>query len=114
MKTISSLMFAGLIAVSTSGYTQSSGTKDMDMKDMNDHGAAQAAAYRAEGTLKKIDAAGGTVMLAHGPIPSLKWPPMTMSFDVRDKKLLRGLKAEQRVQFEFVQEGKRYVITSIK
>jgi Cu(I)/Ag(I) efflux system periplasmic protein CusF len=114
MKTLSSLMFAGLIAVSTSGFTQSGGAKDTDMNGMHDHGAAHAPAYRAEGTLKKIDAAAGTVMLAHGPIPSLKWPPMTMAFDVRDRKLLQGLKAEQRVQFEFVQEGNRYVITSIK
>jgi Cu(I)/Ag(I) efflux system protein CusF len=112
MKYVSSLMFAGLIAVSTSGLAQSGGMKDMDMKDM--HGAARAVTYKAEGTVKKIDAAVGTVMLAHGPIPSLKWPPMTMSFDVRDKKLLGGIKAEQKVTFEFVEEKGRYVIVSIK
>ena len=112
MKYASSLMFAALMAVSAPVAAQSGGKKTPDMEGMHDHGAEHVIAYKAEGTVKKIDAAAGTVMLAHGPIPSLKWPPMTMSFDVRDRKLLQGLRVEQRVQFEFVIEGKRYVITS--
>jgi Cu/Ag efflux protein CusF len=39
---------------------------------------------------------------------------MTMDFSVRDKKLLEGLKPEQKVRFEFVQEKSGSVITSIK
>jgi Cu(I)/Ag(I) efflux system protein CusF len=69
---------------------------------------------QATGVVKGIDAAKGVVMLKHDAIKSLKWPAMTMEFGVRDKKLLDGLKPEQKVAFEFVQEKSGYVITSIK
>jgi len=112
MKRVSILMFAGLVAISTPGLAQTGDASGMN-KDTHSHGASHAATYQAEGTVKKIDAAAGAAMIAHGPVPSLKWPPMTMSFDVRDKKLLQNLKTEQRIRFEFVIEGKRYVITSL-
>ena len=75
---------------------------------------AFAQAHQATGVVKRIDAAKGVVLLKHDPIKSLGWPGMTMDFSVRDKKLLQGLKPEQKVTFEFVEEKSRYVITSIK
>jgi len=61
-----------------------------------------------------VDAAKGTVTLAHDPIKSLKWPAMTMSFLVKDKSTLAKLSAGGKVEFEFVQQGKDYIITSVK
>jgi Cu(I)/Ag(I) efflux system protein CusF len=75
---------------------------------------AFAQTHQATGVVKRIDAARGVVALKHDPIQSLGWPGMTMDFGVRDKKLLQGLKPEQKVSFEFVEEKSRYVITSIK
>jgi len=54
------------------------------------------------------------VTLAHGPVPSLKWPAMTMGFGVKDKALLGKLAPEKKIEFEFVQQGRDYVITSVK
>jgi len=52
------------------------------------------------------------VMLAHGPVPSLKWPPMTMGFRLpagRPKNVAPG----NTVQFEFRQaaDGEFEIVT---
>jgi Cu(I)/Ag(I) efflux system protein CusF len=44
----------------------------------------QVKTHKAVGTVKKVDQAAGRVTLAHEPIPSLKWPAMTMGFGVKD------------------------------
>ena len=53
-----------------------------DMPGMKMEGMAtelqQAPVANAEGTIKAIDPAGHTVTLAHGAVPALQWPPMTM------------------------------------
>ena len=76
--------------------------------------AQTAAAHTATGVVKSVDRAKGTVTLAHGPVKSLKWPAMTMPFTVKDKALLEKLQAGKKVEFEFVQQGKDYVITAVK
>lgn len=77
-------------------------------------GTAFAQSHQATGVVKRIDAAKGVVSLKHDPIKSLNWPGMTMDFNVRDPKLLAGIKPDQQVKFEFVEEKGRYVITSMK
>jgi Cu(I)/Ag(I) efflux system protein CusF len=37
-----------------------------------------------------------------------------MTFAVRDRALLEKLQADRKVDFQFVQEGKSYVITGVK
>ena len=75
---------------------------------------AFAQSYQGTGVVKGYNVTRGVVTLKHDPIKELKWPAMTMNFNVRDKKLLQGLKLEQKVTFEFVQEKSGSVITSIK
>jgi len=81
-----------------------------------DHGAqvSQAQTHKASGTVTKVDPAGSKVTIAHGPVQSLKWPAMTMNFVVRDKTLFDRLLSGKKVEFEFVQQGRDYVITSAK
>jgi Cu/Ag efflux protein CusF len=76
--------------------------------------AAAAAGHQAEGTVDGVDAKTGMLSLNHGPVPTLKWPAMTMEFKVANDSLLRGLKPGAKVKFEFVerQQGE-WVITSI-
>jgi Cu(I)/Ag(I) efflux system periplasmic protein CusF len=76
--------------------------------------AQTAAAHQATGVVKKVDLKAGTVTLAHDPVKSLKWPAMTMGFTVKDKALLEKLPPGKKIEFEFVQQGKDYVITSVK
>ena len=83
-----------------------------DMKHDHDHGTAQT--HQAAGVVKSVNTEKGTVSIAHGPVESLKWPAMTMSFTAKDKKILRTLKPGQKINFEFVQEGKAYIVTRVK
>jgi Cu/Ag efflux protein CusF len=54
---------------------------------------------RSTGQVKKIDLAAGKVTLAHGPLVNLNMPAMTMSFLVKDRQQLEGLKAGDKVSF---------------
>lgn len=73
--------------------------------------AAPDAAHPASGRITAID--GVNVSIAHGPIPSLNWPAMTMAFTLRDEHQAHGLAVGDRVSFRFVQEGSRYLVTEI-
>ena len=70
--------------------------------------------HSGTGTVRKIDAAKGTVTLAHGPIASLNWPAMTMSFKLKDAALAQGIKAGDAVDFELVQSGSDYLVTRLR
>jgi Cu(I)/Ag(I) efflux system membrane fusion protein len=67
--------------------------------------ATGAVTHRGEGSIEAVDAAHGTVTLAHGPIASLKWPAMTMDFRVRDPALARTMKPGQKIGFDFIDAG---------
>lgn len=70
--------------------------------------------HQAEGVVEGIDLNAGTVTLSHGPVPSLKWPAMTMDFKTANAAVLSVLKTGQRVSIEFVErQGGEYVVTSV-
>jgi Cu(I)/Ag(I) efflux system protein CusF len=94
------------------GRAQSGGTGGMDMKGAGADKKSEGKAHKGVGTVKKVDPAAGKVTVAHGPIQSLKWPAMTMTFTVKDKALLGKFSPDKKVEFEFVQRGSDYVITS--
>lgn len=71
-----------------------------------------AGAHQATGVVRKIDK--NKVTIQHGPVQSLSWPAMTMAFTVKDKALIDRLGKDKKVDFEFRQEGKDYVITAVK
>jgi Cu(I)/Ag(I) efflux system membrane fusion protein len=77
--------------------------------------AARAAiGHKAEGTVDGIDLKNGTLSLNHGPVPTLKWPAMTMEFKAANASLLNDLKPGQAVRFEFVErQPGEYVVTAI-
>lgn len=71
--------------------------------------------HRATGTVQEIDDKGNTLSIAHGPIPSLKWPSMTMEFAVSHNTLLKGLQAGAAITFEFVErQPGEWVIVSLE
>ena len=107
-----SLVLALSVAVPAASHAQSGGMKDMDMAKKA--AAGTQAAHKATGVVKKVDAKTGTVTLAHDPVKSLNWSAMTMGFMVKDKMLLDKLAVGKKVEIEFVQRRKDYVITSVK
>lgn len=66
--------------------------------------------------VNEIDTAKGKIDLNHGPIPTMKWPAMTMGFRVEDKSQLSTIKPGDEIEFELRGEpGKDgdYTITRI-
>ena len=71
--------------------------------------------YSAKGEVIAVDSALSKVKLKHDPVPELKWPGMTMFFNVADKSLLDTVKTGDQVEFEFVKvDGGGPLITKIK
>jgi Cu(I)/Ag(I) efflux system protein CusF len=85
------------------------GMEGMEMKQES----KQVPVASAEGTIKAIDPAKHTVTLAHGAVPAVQWPPMTMAFSVTEDQL-SGLTLGDRVSFSFRVEGGKATIVSIK
>jgi len=115
-----------LVTATPLSYAQGMGGTDMKDMDMNkkpmDMGKekkggdkkAGSKIHKGVGTVKKVDAAASTVTIAHGPIKSMNWPAMNMTFAVKDKALLDKFSQDKKVEFEFVQQGSDYVIKSVK
>jgi len=70
--------------------------------------------HKASGKVTKVDQANGSVTIAHGPVASMKWPSMTMTFKAKDKAMLQKVKPGDQVDFSFVASGKDHTITEIK
>ena len=58
-------------------------------------------AKRHQGEAKVEAITRDAITLSHDPIPSIKWPPMTMDFKPPEKGLPRNVQAGDRVSFEF-------------
>lgn len=73
--------------------------------DEHHHHAAAAAqkSYAAQGEVAAVDKAAGRVKLKHEAVPELQWPAMTMFFAVANKAQLGGLKAGDKIKFEFIE-----------
>src|SRR5688572_13381785 len=114
MKQSVSLLLVLTLSVAAPAVSHAESNMDMKGMDMGKKPAAGAqATHKATGVVKKVDPKAGTVTLDHEPVKSLKWSAMTMAFQVKDKTLLDKLTVNKKVEFEFVQQGKNYVITGV-
>ncbi len=75
-------------------------TTRMGETPMSETAQTGGATHRGEGKVTGIDPAKGRVELQHGPIPSMSWPAMKMSFAVADREALKSLKTGDAVGFE--------------
>ena len=107
------IVLSAVLALSVAGIPLSR-AQGMGGMDMGKDKKSESKAHKGAGTVKKVDPAGGKVTIAHGPIPTMKWPAMNMTFTVKDKALLAKFSQDKKVEFEFVQQGSDYVITSAK
>ena len=79
-----------------------------------DAGALKAPAperHSGKGKIEAIDK--DALRLSHGPIASLKWGAMTMSFKTPREGLAKDLKVGMQVKFDFIQQGDDYVLQSV-
>jgi Cu(I)/Ag(I) efflux system periplasmic protein CusF len=66
----------------------------------------------ASGVVQTVDAAAKTITIAHGAIPAVKWPAMTMTFTAPAIDLTR-IKTGDRLDFELVVSGMHGEVTKI-
>jgi Cu/Ag efflux protein CusF len=52
-----------------------------------------------EGVVKGVNAEERKLQIAHGPIPALQWPAMTMAFSVAPEIDISGIKPGSQVKF---------------
>lgn len=67
----------------------------------------------ASGVVRQIDRANSRVEIDHGPIPSIGMPGMTMTFKVKDSRLLDQVKQGDQVNFEIEQSGLGWIIMNL-
>lgn len=87
----------------------------------NDHnmehaGAAQAAMAvpLSEGTVTKVDKAGGKITIKHGPLKNLGMPGMTMAFNTATADMLDQVKPGDTVRFLAESVGGALTVTQIE
>jgi Cu/Ag efflux protein CusF len=76
--------------------------------------AATAAGELADGEVRRIDKARGTVLLKHGELKSVNMGAMTMSFKLKDPAMADQLKEGDKVKFTVEQKGEDLIVTSIR
>lgn len=100
-------LLAAMAALPAAAQMKGHGDMSMPMQATGTH--------KTTGVVNAVDAGAGTVNVTHEPIPSLKWPRMTMDLEVADKTLLKEVKPGMKVEFEL---GKKkaggYAITAIR
>jgi Cu(I)/Ag(I) efflux system periplasmic protein CusF len=118
---LKSIVFLTILSASAGiVHAQSGSMKGMDMKDgmgtkgMDMKGDKAGNVHKASGKVSKVDQANGSVTIAHGPVASMNWPSMTMTFKAKDKSMLNKVKTGDQVEFSFVQSGRDHTITEIK
>lgn len=84
--------------------------------DHSAHGASSTVVgHRGQGTVEAIDVKAGKITLAHGPVPTLKWPPMRMDFVLANPALASAVRPGSKVAFEFVERKPgEYVVTKLE
>ena len=70
------------------------------------------ATYSAAGKVTAI--AGDQVTIAHGPVESIGWLAMTMTFRAETPEMIQNASAGDQVSFAFRQDGSTYVLTSLQ
>jgi Cu(I)/Ag(I) efflux system membrane fusion protein len=64
---------------------------------------APGAIHKGQGKVEDTEA--DSITISHGPIASLKWPPMTMGFSKPEPRAFAEIKVGDTVQFEFREGG---------
>jgi Cu/Ag efflux protein CusF len=80
------------------------------------HGTATSAPAQtemADGEIRRVDKAKGTLLIRHGEIKSLNMSPMTMAFKLQDPKMAEGLNPGDKIRFVAVQKGDELIVTNV-
>ncbi len=68
----------------------------------------------ADGEVRKVHKDTKTMVIKHGPIPSLDMPAMVMVFHVKDPAMLEQVKAGDKIRFQAEKIGGAYTVIRIE
>lgn len=114
MNTVTTLAALGLLAITAGPASAQSGHAGMHHGAAMPQTAGQPMAKMSEGTIKKVDKAGGKLTIAHGPLENLAMPAMTMAFAVTDKALLEQVKPGDRIRFVAADIGGKLTVSTLE
>lgn len=97
----------GASAPSVSAPAQAPAAADSEARE------ATAKHASATGTIESIDLAARTVTIAHGPVPELGWPAMTMTFQASGIQLSSYAPGD-RVAFDLTVTGMGATVTALR
>lgn len=75
---------------------------------------APTAVVSATGVVQQVKPEQGKVKINHDPIPALGWPAMSMYFRVKDKTVLEGIGAGDKVRFDLEKDAQGLAITRME
>jgi protein SCO1/2 len=75
--------------------------------------AAEARSHQGHGVLLELREGGKVLLIRHQAIPGFM-PAMTMTFELSDPKLAKGLKAGEAVDFTLTKRGHFWPITALR
>jgi Cu(I)/Ag(I) efflux system membrane fusion protein len=96
------VVVSGQFLIDSEASLRGTTTRMADMPAPKD-AMADAPTYRGEGRVESIDK--DKITLSHGPIPPLKWGPMTMGFNLPAKGLPRNIAVGDTVTFGIRETG---------
>lgn len=99
--------------MSGSGSSMQEMHKDMPHGNMPMEGKKSAQEHAAKGKVVAVKPSS-SITVAHEPVPSIKWPAMTMEFGLASPDIVKDVKPGDTVSFRFVQRGKQYVVTHLE
>lgn len=67
--------------------------------------------HSAAGEVTAIE--GEQITISHGPVESLGWPAMTMTFRSGSPEMLSKMRVGERVSFSFREDDRGYTLTSL-
>ena len=112
MKTI--IIFAAALALTACNKAADAPAKPAASNDMASMDMSAAAKTgTGSGKITELDKAGGKITIAHGPIPAVGWPEMTMGFKA-DPKMLESVAVGDQVNFTLSLKGNDGTVTALK
>ena len=105
-----------LVSCGEEGATQE--PRDGTRADVSAGSGDQTPAGEIEGPLHKgsgdiTDIDGSRITISHGPVETLDWPAMAMTFVAQSPDMIDEFSVGDPVNSEFGQSGETYVITGI-
>lgn len=113
MKKMLWLGLVGIVSTSTAGIGQAA-PAGAAFRLAVPVAAAQESPVSATGVVQQVKPDQNKVKIDHDPISALGWPRMSMYFRVKDKAVLEGVAAGDKVRFELEKDAKGLAITRIE